>query len=92
MIAKSNCCQEHVLHHEGNDICHACNQLCEIEWIDPCRGKGCSDKHAQPRCDAHGIPTGSYCDKCYDTNYPYRKDKYPTIETHGYGERLEDDY
>jgi hypothetical protein len=37
--------------------------------------------------DAYGIPTGYYCDKCYqDGNYPYRKDRYEYWE---YGERLD---
>ena len=41
------------------------------------------------RFDAYGIYTGCYCDKCYDSpQYPYRKDRYPTQEYHGYGERL----
>lgn len=54
--------------------------------------KGC-DEHkndVQERSDAYGIFTGYYCEHCYDKNYPYRKDKYPTIENDGYGERLED--
>jgi hypothetical protein len=42
--------------------------------------------------DAHGITTGYWCDDCYENNYPYRKDFYPTMETHGFGDRLEDDY
>ena len=33
------------------------------------------------------------CHECYESDkYPYRKDAYPTIETHGYGERLTEDY
>ena len=47
----------------------------------------------QERHDAHGITTGHWCYDCYEgEKYPYRKDKYPTIETHGYGERLSEDY
>jgi hypothetical protein len=34
---------------------------------------------------------GKQCD-CYENNYPYRKDRYPTEEYDGYGERLGDDY
>lgn len=60
--------------------------------IIPCRGCGCDE--AMERHDAHGITTGYWCDPCYEdgSKYTYRKDKYPTIETHGYGERLENDY
>ena len=62
-----------------------------MQEIIPCRG--CEDGEGQEQYDAHGISTGYWCYECYDSNrYPYRKDKYPTIETHGYGERLEDDY
>lgn len=56
-----------------------------------CQGKGCKSQRAEMRYDAYGIPTRPYCDGCYENNYPYRKDKYPTIEHHGYGERLESD-
>lgn len=53
----------------------------------------CDSIFSMERFDAHGITTGNWCDKCYDSdNYPFRKDKYATIETHGYGERLNDDY
>jgi hypothetical protein len=62
-----------------------------MQEIIPCRG--CEDGEGQEQYDAHGISTGYWCYECYDSNrYPYRKDKYPTIETHGYGERLENDY
>jgi len=55
--------------------------------------RGCGSVHANECCDAHGISTGYWCDDCYNSSkYPYRKDAYPTMETHGYGERLEDDY
>jgi len=55
--------------------------------------RGCESVYANEMHDAHGITTGYWCNDCYESNkYPYRKDRYPTIETHGYGERLEDDY
>lgn len=57
-----------------------------------CKGRNCESGDINLRYDAYGIPTGNYCNSCYENNYPYRKDKYPTIETHGYGERLDDDY
>ncbi len=60
--------------------------------VHTCRGTGCDKEYASERHDAHGITTGHYCDECYENNYPYRRDAYPTIETHGYGERLSDDY
>jgi len=62
-----------------------------IEVI-PCRG--CSTtEHVEEHQDAHGISTGYWCHECYESSkYPYRKDRYPTIETHGYGERLTDNY
>ena len=46
--------------------------------------------HYWARNDAYGIYTGLYCDSCYDSDkYPYKKDRYPTIEYDGYGEQLE---
>lgn len=55
--------------------------------------RGCGSIECNPMSDAHGISTGLWCHPCYDSDaYPYRKDRYPTIETHGYGERLDDDY
>jgi hypothetical protein len=43
--------------------------------------------HMWARNDAYGIYTGLYCDKCYKSNYPYRKDRY---HDESYcGERLE---
>jgi len=57
-----------------------------------CRGKECESTQVEERFDAYGLSTGYYCDNCYDNNYPYRKDRYPTIEYDGYGERLDDDY
>jgi hypothetical protein len=63
-------------------------------WIDQvisCRG--CGDYNGEEQHDAHGISTGYWCHECYESSkYPYRKDRYETIETHGYGERLSDDY
>lgn len=54
--------------------------------------RGC-EKEGQEKHDAHGITTGYWCEDCYESDkYPYRKDSYPTIETHGYGERLSEDY
>lgn len=58
----------------------------------PCRGCDTTDEEAfvELRQDAYGIPTGYYCDHCYENSYPYRKDRY-----HDYldaGEYLEDDY
>jgi hypothetical protein len=54
--------------------------------------RGC-DKEGQEQEDAHGISTGYWCHECYESDrYPYRRDRYPTIETHGYGERLNNDY
>lgn len=32
--------------------------------------------HKWARCDAYGIYTGLYCDKCYKSNYPYKRDRY----------------
>jgi len=63
-----------------------------ILQIHSCRGCQEDKDDVQERSDAHGIFTGHYCDDCYENNYPYRKDFYPTIETHGYGERLDDNY
>ena len=62
-----------------------------VRRVISCRGCGCDE--SQEQSDAHGISTGYWCHECYESSrYPYRKDRYPTIETHGYGERLNDDY
>lgn len=51
--------------------------------------RGCETLQCNERYDAHGITTGLWCESCYNSNeYPYRRDKYPTIETHGHGETL----
>lgn len=62
-----------------------------ITKIHTCRGSGC-DLVGHERHDAYGISTGYWCHDCYENRYPYRKDRYPTIEHDGYGERLDDDY
>ena len=62
-----------------------------VRRVISCRG--CGGDESQEQHDAHGISTGYWCYECYESDrYPYRKDRYPTIETHGYGERLNDDY
>jgi len=67
---------------------------CMIYKMIGCRGCLEYVDDVQLRYDFHGIETGHYCGKCYndDDKYRYRRDAYPTIETHGYGERLNDDY
>jgi len=56
--------------------------------------RGCQTVHAYERHDAYGITTGHWCDECYESDkYPYRKDRYPTMEHDGYGDYLEpEDY
>lgn len=58
----------------------------------PCRG--CSttkeESSVELRHDAYGIPTGHYCDDCYENNYPYRKDSY--YDESYAGECLDDEY
>lgn len=68
-------------------------------WIEqgtrhiPNKCRGCGTPYANEQTDYFGITTGYWCSSCYESpKYPYRKDKYPTIEHDGYGERLEDDY
>jgi len=56
-----------------------------------CRGSGCGSTETQERFDFYGITTGHYCHDCYENNYPYRKDRYHTIEHDGFGERLNED-
>ena len=70
----------------GND----CNQIADVSDWDSL--KDALKYHEWVRSDAHGIYTGIYCNDCYENNYPYRKDRYPTQETHGEGDYLEDDY
>jgi len=61
-----------------------------------CRGENCSntteteEAYVELRSDSYGIPTGYYCEDCYETNYPYRKDNY--YDWLNAGEYLESDY
>ena len=48
-----------------------------------CEGYGTYTEYCRPiayhkwaQTDAYGIYTGLYCDKCYKTNYPYKKGRY----------------
>ena len=59
---------------------------CNVVEFIPCRS--CEEQEGDMRYDFYGIATGNYCDECYDNDYPYRKDRYPTIEFDGDGERL----
>mgnify|MGYP003135794577 CR=1 FL=1 len=55
--------------------------------------KGCGEfkeNDTEERTDWYGIYTGHYCEDCYENNYPYKKERYATIEYDGYGERLDD--
>ena len=62
----------------------------DIITTTPCRSCG---EDSDERFDYHGISTGHWCQSCYDSSkYPYKKDRYATIEYDGYGERLEDNY
>lgn len=61
-----------------------------------CRGRECDkttetkDAWVELRYDNYGIPTGHYCEDCYENNYPYRKDNY--YDYMNAGEYLNDDY
>jgi len=56
---------------------------CTNTYSEKCVGDGIGDI----RYDAYGIPTGYFCDGCYESKaYPYRKDRYEYWE---YGERLD---
>ena len=89
---KSSCCKDFTYEDGHETFCGACHEVCETDYSIPCKGNDCESEDAQLRHDAYGIPTGHYCESCYENNYPYRKDRYPTIEHHGYGERLSEDY
>lgn len=60
-----------------------------------CKGRNCSntteteEAYVELRSDAYGIPTGYYCEDCYETNYPYRRDNY--YDWLNAGEYLESD-
>jgi hypothetical protein len=67
----------------------------EGDFIIHCRGRNCdkttrTDDTISERSDAYGISTGHYCDDCYESNYPYRKDRY--YDESYAGERMDDDY
>ena len=55
-----------------------------------CRGCREFKPDTDKRTDWYGIYTGHYCEDCYENNYPYKKERYATIEYDGYGEQLED--
>jgi hypothetical protein len=55
----------------------------------PCRGCE-THEGSDMQYDGYGIPTGYWCNTCYDSDkYPYRKDRY---DYQANGERLEDEY
>ena len=64
----------------------------EGNWCQECEGEGKREyiqkvsDHYWARNDAYGIYTGLYCDKCYKSNYPYKKDRY--FDESYCGERL----
>lgn len=61
-----------------------------IIYVTPCRSCG---RDADERYDFYGISTGHWCEECYESKeYPYRRDRYATIEHDGYGERLDDNF
>ena len=70
----------------------------EVDQVQ-CQGCDKQSDHMRPityhrwaRQDAYGIYTGLYCDDCYESDrYPYRRDRYPTVEYDGYGETLGQD-
>lgn len=57
-----------------------------------CRGCQSCKPTVEERHDYYGITTGHWCDDCYENNYPYKKERYATVEYDGYGERLRFDY
>ena len=72
--------------------CSECLKSCESYAVHRCRGEECTSVETSEFTDWYGITTGHWCDSCYESNYPYRKDRYPSLEMDGYGERIEDDY
>lgn len=62
------------------------------EIVIHCKGRGCDcvGEEVEMRHDAYGIPTGYYCDNCYENNYPYKKHRY--YDYFDAGEYLDDDY
>jgi hypothetical protein len=67
-------------------ICRGCGKSEDISgWNSK---KDAIKYHEWSRADFYGIFTGIYCNECYENNYPYRKDRYPTMEHDGYGDYL----
>jgi hypothetical protein len=67
--------------------------LVAMNWRWACQGcDKAGEIQSLNRYDAYGIPTGAWCDDCYNDSeiYPYHKDEYfdPTYA----GESLEEDY
>ena len=61
-----------------------------IIYVTQCKNCG---RDADERYDFYGISTGHWCEECYESKeYPYRKDRYATIEHDGYGERLDNNF
>jgi len=61
----------------------------DYEYGEPVYNTPKASEHMWARCDAYGIYTGLYCDKCYKDNYPYRRDRY--YDPAYAGERMEPD-
>lgn len=66
-------------------ICKGCEKKCDEGFYH-----GELLYHEWARKDAYGLYTGLYCDKCYENNYPYRKDYY--FDESYCGERMDEDY
>ena len=79
-------------YNEEGDLEIICNGCKKSEVISGWNMRDAKKYHPWVRSDAYGIYTGIYCDKCYNSDiYPYRKDKYETMENDGYGDWLGED-
>jgi len=93
MDALSCCCDAPAEQPYYNEFeCSKCLKICDYYGVHTCRGESCSSVETSEYKDWYGITTGHWCDTCYETNYIFKKDRYPTMEYDGYGERLEEDY
>ena len=81
------------------NICEGSGHVEETDdgWCNMCDGEGEYVLYCRPiayhhwaRNDAYGIYTGLYCDKCYKSNYPYKRGRY--FDPAYCGESLDYDY
>lgn len=62
----------------------------DYKSVNYCKHCSSIEDDVEMRYDYYGIPTGLYCDDCYENHYPYKREAY--YDYFDAGEYLEEDY